>query len=277
MLALALGPTAAGAAEPRTQTPPAPAAQVVALAGTATYQVGTNPPVAVRPGTRLAEGWVVRTGPGSALDLALGKRAGVVRLAENSALLLEQLPQESADAASPVQLRLSLQAGTLLGLRNGVTLADRFEVKFPQGAAAIGANLFRIEARGYVVVLSGKVLLAHAPPGLEPVVHRLEAPPAVYFSPHEGVRPAPPELDREVRLQCLPRLRSSAPSWGDRQPLRLEPPGTPRLGPWPHADRGAQPAEVELAQVGPARPGPGLARAGPLGGSAAIDWPSAPR
>lgn len=246
--------------------------QVVAVAGTATYQVSTNPPLPVRPGAKLPEGLVIRTGPGSALDLSLGKRAGVVRLAENTALLLEQLHQEPAGGTGPVQLRLYLLEGTLLGLRNNVSLTDRFEIKIPSGIAGIAASLFRIEARGYLVVLSGRVLFAHAPPGAEPVVHRLEAPPAVYFSPLEGVRPAPAELEREVRAQCRPRLRSSATGWGERRPVGLEPPGTPRLGPWPHARSSHKPTAFGMAWAGHAGQWPGFWNQRRFGGRAEPDW-----
>jgi hypothetical protein len=200
-------------------------AEVLAIAGSATYQVSTNPPLPVRSGAKLPQAVLVRTGPGSALDLGLGKRAGVVRLAQNSSLLLEQLGGEPGQAATPVQVRLYLLEGTLLGVRNDLSLSDRFEVKTPQGIAGVAAGQFRIEARGYLVVLSGKMLYAHAPPGAEPVVYRLESPPPSYFSPLEGVRPAPRELEREVRAQCLPQLRSSASSQADWRTMRLEPSG----------------------------------------------------
>lgn len=271
-LGLGVGCLAAPSSPLPTAGPTAGAAQVLAVAGAATYQISTNAPLPVRPGAKLPEGLVVRTGPGSALDLALGRRAGVVRLAENSALLLEQLHPEPADSAGPVQLRLYLLEGTLLGLRNSVSLTDRFEIKIPSGIAGIAANLFRIDARGYVVVLSGRVLFAHAPPGAEPVVHRLEAPPAVYFSPHEGVRPAPPELEREVRTQGLPRLRSKAPGWGQRPPVGLEPLGTPRLGPWPHARVGNQPTAFGVAWAGTTRQSLSLPSQELHGAEAEVHW-----
>ena len=182
-------------------------ADVVAMVGTASCWTSTNSPLPLRRGASLAEGLVIRTGPDSALDLSLEKLAGIARLAENTTVVLEKLPHDEAEAIAPVHVRLNLLEGTLLGIGNTLPLTERYEVKTPTGIAGIGASEFRIDARGYIVVLSGKVLFAFVPPGKQPVVHTLQAPPPVYFSPHEGVRPAPGALEREVRAQCLPKLR----------------------------------------------------------------------
>jgi hypothetical protein len=178
----------------------------VGLIGTATYWTSTNPPLPLRRGASLAEGLILRTGPDSAMDLSLGKRAGVVRLTANTTVLLEKLPDPASDAV-PLHVRLELREGVLLSLGNTLSITDRYEVKIPGGVAGLAGREVRVDARGYIVVLSGKVLFAGAPPGAEPVVHTLTAPPAVYYSPHEGVRPAPRELEREVRSQCASKLK----------------------------------------------------------------------
>jgi hypothetical protein len=183
-------------------------ADVVGLVGTATYWTSTNRPLTLLRGASLADGLTLRTGPKSALDLSLGRSAGIVRLTENTTVVLENLSQTADSNAAPVHLRLNLLEGAIVGLGNTLPLTERFEIMTPVGIAGIGAREFRVDARGYIVALNGRVLFAHVPPGGEPVVHSLSAPPAVYFAPTHGVRPAPRELEREVRAQCAPKLKS---------------------------------------------------------------------
>lgn len=202
----ALGPDQATSAELTAQLPPG-RADLVGLVGTASYWTSTNAPLPLRRGASLAEGLTIRTGPDSALDLSLGPAAGIVRLTANTTVVLEKL-LEPAATTPPRHVRLDLREGTLLSLGNTLAVTDRYEVKLPSGVAGLAGREVRVDARGYIVALSGKVLFAHTPPDGQTVVHTLVAPPAVYFSPHEGVRPAPRELEREVRSQCAARLKA---------------------------------------------------------------------
>ena len=65
---------------------------------------------------------------------------------------------------------------------------------------------YRIDSHGYLVLLDGKAAYVHVPPSGEPVSHKLQAPPATYFSPVEGVRPAPAALVKEVANQNRSKL-----------------------------------------------------------------------
>ena len=189
------------------QTPPG-GAEVVGVVGTAMSSTADNASLPLKPGDRLATGMTLKTGPGSAVDVSLGPRAGIVRLAENTTVLMEQLVTGATSPDIPVQIKLHLGEGTLVGFNNRLTLAAKYEVKTAAAIVAVGAGEFRVDSRGRVVVLGGTALVAYVPPGGEPVLHTLKAPPAAYFAPLEGVRRAPKSLEQEVRAQCKPKLRS---------------------------------------------------------------------
>ena len=186
---------------------PTGGAKVAGVVGTAVYSTSGNASLPLNPGDRLAEGWILKTGPGSAVDLSLGPRAGILRLTENTTVSLDQLVAGGAIPDTQVQIKLNVTEGTVVGFNNQLTTAAKYEVKTATGIAAIGGSGFRVDSRGRVVLLAGTVLVAYVPAGGEPVIHTLKAPPASYFSPREGVRPAPKALEQEVRAQCKPKLR----------------------------------------------------------------------
>jgi hypothetical protein len=181
--------------------------EVVGVVGTAVYSTSGSGSLPLNPGDRLAEGLVLKTGPRSAVDLSLGPRAGVLRLTENTTVSLDQLAAGEAIPDTQVQLKLHVSEGTVVGFNNKLTTAAKYELKTSTGIVAIGGSEFRVDARGHVVLLAGTALVAYVPSGGEPVIHTLKAPPALYFSPREGVRPAPKALEREVRAQCKAKLR----------------------------------------------------------------------
>jgi hypothetical protein len=57
-----------------------------------------------------------------------------------------------------------------------------------------------------VVVLEGKVILAHVPSGGAGAAHTLTGPPAVFFNPKDGVQPASKDLTREVTKEMRSKL-----------------------------------------------------------------------
>jgi hypothetical protein len=58
-----------------------------------------------------------------------------------------------------------------------------------------------MSSTGYIVLMEGTLVFVYVPPGGVPTPYTLVGPPAVYFSPLEGVKPAPEDLVREVRGQ----------------------------------------------------------------------------
>jgi len=180
-------------------------AEVSGVFGSAFANSGEGGDKPVRTGTMLAAGTTIRTDSGAAMDVYLGKEAGVIRLTQNTTVRIEQL----ADTNGQSDIYLHLQRGTILGNNSGPHASGRHasgQIKTAVGIAEVGSSAFRLHAEGYLVVLSGAAHFAHVPATGEPKLHSLNAPPAVYFSPTEGVKPAPKELVREVVNQSKARL-----------------------------------------------------------------------
>jgi hypothetical protein len=156
----------------------------------------------LRVGTKLEAGTTIRTGPRGAADIYLGSEPGVIRLTQNTMVRIEQL--ESTNGTSTTYLHL--QQGSLLGNGSDVRDTSRYQIKTAVGIAGVSRAAFRLHAEGYFVVLDGKAQFAHVPTNGEPKLHSLAAPPAVYFSPQQGVQPAPKDLVREVVSQSKARL-----------------------------------------------------------------------
>jgi hypothetical protein len=177
-------------------------AEVSGVFGLATAQHPTNAEVQLRAGMSLDAGTVIRTAPGAAVDLYLGPEAGVVRLTQSTMVTILQLNRTNSHSDT----YLHLQHGTMLGNGARISAGSRYQVKTDIGIAAIGNAAFRLHAEGYFVVVEGKAQFAHVPPEGEPKVHVLSAPPAVYFSPSEGIKEAPKTLVREVVTQSKAKL-----------------------------------------------------------------------
>ncbi|MCI0744085.1 MAG: FecR domain-containing protein [Verrucomicrobia subdivision 3 bacterium] len=202
MLALSLGLQA--------QTQPGKA-EVRAVKGTATYMVGGGPAQPLKVGTVLPSGSTIKTAAGSAVDLFLGTSAGVVRVAENTTLGLDKLTLTDTGADTVVEVQMNLPDGTILGNVNKLSAASKYEIKVPNGVAGIRGTRFRLSSTGYAVLLDGTMVFVYVPPGGNPTPYTLVGPPAVYFSPLEGVKPAPEDLVREVRGQFGPPFTPPGP------------------------------------------------------------------
>jgi len=180
-------------------------ALVWGLTGNALYSAGGAPGLPVAAGMSFVPGTVIKTGAGAVVDLFLGDAFGHVRLVENSRLeILKLHPPTSGDAG---QLELDLQAGSLVGTGHQFATPTSYQVKVSNGIAGIGRAAYRVNARGFLVVLEGTGVFAYVPATGEPGAHVVSGPPASYFSPFEGVRASPPALTTEVSEQLRARLR----------------------------------------------------------------------
>ncbi len=180
---------------------------VVGVLGRASAKMPDQSSVALRPGMKLPAGATIYTGSKSALDLDLGEVVGVIRLTENTVLTVEKVvnTEPAAQAAMSIQLRLA--AGTLLGNSHAVPTTAVYEVSVTNGIVGVVQGQYRIHAQGFVVLLDGTaVVVPYVAKGEEPKPYTLKAPPAVYFSPFEGIRPAPPALIKEIRNQTRGKL-----------------------------------------------------------------------
>ena len=179
---------------------------VTGVLGRAQYSRASGPFIPLGPGVSVRAGDVIQTANGSAVDLNLGEPAGLVRLTENSVLNLDVLNKGSTNQGGAMEIKLNLKSGELLGIAKRVPDEARLEIKIPVGLAQIVEGRYRIDARGYFVLVEGRALLAYMPAAGEPQAHTLTAPKAVYFSPVEGLNFAPKELEREVVKQLRAKL-----------------------------------------------------------------------
>ncbi len=178
------------------------AAEVKGILGRAQFSTGGGPYQPLKGGTVLRPGDVVQTASQSALDLYLGPAAGTVRLTESATLSIDKMAVN--DASSDVELHL--KGGELLGKVGGAAGTSKFVVKTAGGLGAVIKGEFRFDARGYFVLLEGKALFVTTPDSGEPIANSLSAPPAAVYMPGSGVRPAPSELQKEVRRQAKVKL-----------------------------------------------------------------------
>src|SRR5438045_8734242 len=205
-------------------------AEVRAIKGSATYAAAGTAPARLKVGTVLYSGSTIKTDSGSTVDLFMGKSAGFIRVTENTTLALDKLAFTETGADTVVEVQLNLPEGTMLGNVNKLSAASKDEVKIPNGVAGIRGTRFRISSSGYVVLLDGSLIMVYVPtPGGTPIPYPLFGPPAQYFSPTEGVKPAPPDLINEVKNQGG-GLVGGPPE--PRGPGR-NPAAVPSPGPWP--------------------------------------------
>src|SRR5438477_268482 len=173
--------------------------EVQGVTGEATYTVAGAAALPLRAGASVPPGATVNTGRSSAVDLFLGPEVGTVRLTQNTVLTLEKL--------DPAQTLLTLKEGSVVGWGAKVPPSSEYQVKLPNGIVGILEGKYRLDSRSYLVLLNGATAFAYVPPGAMATPYTLKGPPAVYFSPIEGVRSAPAPLQREVELQCKGKLR----------------------------------------------------------------------
>jgi hypothetical protein len=181
-------------------------ATVRGILGHAQFARGNSQFAALGPGMDLRPGDLIQTASKSAIELDFGDRIGTVRLTESAVMVLGRIESIDGNPGGGSNIQLDLRGGEVLGNVKRVPTGSSFEVKTPAGLAQVVEGQFRVDTQGYVVVTQGKVLFAHVPATGEPTANNLTAPPAVYFSPAEGLRPAPKPLEREVTKQLKAKM-----------------------------------------------------------------------
>jgi hypothetical protein len=180
-------------------------AEVRNVVGTAYYSPASGAPMEpLKEGVVLGPGASIKTTAASVVDLFLGKSAGMVRLAENTTLVLDKLTLVDTGADTVVEVQLNLPEGTILGDVEKLATASKYEIKVPNGVAGIRGTRYRISASSLIVLLKGSLVFVYVAPGGTPTPYTLLSPPGAYFSPIEGVKPAPADLISEVELQFKP-------------------------------------------------------------------------
>jgi hypothetical protein len=208
VLLLAVAEQCRGADSEVTTNAPSADAQikVKGTQGRVQFSRKDGPFVPAAEATVLRAGDVIRTATGSAAELDFGPGPGTVRVTEGTIVAIEKLVLPKQPGAA-FAVELTLRSGELLGSFKESGAESRFEVKTASGIARPLRGQFRVQARGFLVVLEGKAIFAYVPVGGEPAVHTLTAPPACYFTPSVGVQPAPRNLVREVNTQMKAKLR----------------------------------------------------------------------
>jgi hypothetical protein len=113
----------------------------------------------LRVGKVLRPGAKIRTLLQSQVDLFLGANGPVVRVTEETELGIDKLNFEATGADSVIETQLDLSNGRILGRVNKMASASKYEVKTPQGVAAIKGTDYDISARGVVRVYDGQVVM----------------------------------------------------------------------------------------------------------------------
>jgi hypothetical protein len=160
----------------------------------------------------LESGTSIRTSADTVVDLFLGRSAGVIRVNENTTLSLDKMNLTDTGADTVAEVQVNVPEGTMLFNTGGkLSAASRYEVKVPNGVAGIRGSSGRITSSSMIALRNGAMVYVHVPPGGNPTPYRLSAPPAVMFTPTDGVRVAPPELVRELDAQLRTLAITASP------------------------------------------------------------------
>ena len=157
----------------------------------------------LKPGQVLKPGASIRTANESQVDLFLDQNGPMVRLVENTTLGIDKLNFEATGIETVMETQLDLKSGRILGIVKKMAHNSKYEIKTPNGVAGIRGTRYRMSANSFIVLLDGTMVYVYVPPGAggTPTPYTLAAPPAQYFAPTEGIKPAPIDLVKEVRDQ----------------------------------------------------------------------------
>jgi hypothetical protein len=202
--------------------------EVVGLKGSASAFAAGGSPASVKIKDTYGPGTTIKTDKASSVDLSFG-RIGVMRLEESGTLIIDKFTLTDTGADTVADVQLNLPEGTILGNVNKLSAASKYEIKVPRGVAGVRGTSLLASAASYFVLLSGALVYVDVPPGGNPTPYTLQAPPAQYFSPLEGVKPAPQDLVNNVQGRMPGRGGQGGPPF--------EPPGPPFTPPGPPDDR----------------------------------------
>src|SRR5688572_4466592 len=137
-------------------------AVVRAVRGTANYSTdrGANWK-ALKVGTSLNQNSVIRTAPGSNVDLYMNENGPAVRVTENTTLGIDRLTIDRTGVDNVIETQLDLRNGRILGNVKRLAAASKYEVKTPHGVAGIRGTRYDIRSDGTVIVTEGQVVVVY--------------------------------------------------------------------------------------------------------------------
>jgi hypothetical protein len=189
---------------------------VVGKRGSASAFAPGGSPAQVNVKDIYGPGTTIKTDKASSVDLSFGRSIGTMRLEESGTLVIDKFTITETGADTVADIQLNLPEGTVLGNVNKLSAASKYEIKVPRGVAGIRGTTLLASAAAYFVLLEGALVYVDVPPGGNPTPYTLQAPPAQYFSPLEGVKPAPADLvnDVQARLPGRPGRPPGRPPFG---------------------------------------------------------------
>ncbi|MDE3068363.1 MAG: FecR domain-containing protein [Verrucomicrobiota bacterium] len=168
-------------------------ATIVRIHGTATYTTGDGAWQPLMVGMTLSQGAVVKTDPGSTVDMVLAEsranvgltqptipvvasptfgrmpplmrmnvtaQQNVIRVEGDSVLAIDKLAYTDTGAETATDTELDLRAGKVFGNVKKLSAMSRFEIKTPTGVAGIRGTAFTLSVDGTVTVYSGSVVVS---------------------------------------------------------------------------------------------------------------------
>lgn len=196
-------------------------AKVIGVKGDARYQVGGGSWQPLKAGDAVPPGSVVQTASGSMLDLLLdgtmepvlnsavggggyvlgsgriynpppaapSQSGSIVRIQENTVLGIDKLTTVRTGADVVQDTQLDLKKGTIFGTTKRVTGASTYEIKLPNGVAAIRGTTYSVSTDGTVYVLSGSVFITTTKP--DGTTTTMSVPAGSSYNPNTGGQPTP--------------------------------------------------------------------------------------
>lgn len=169
--------------------------KVVRIKGDARFSTGKKIWETLKVGAVLKSGYVVQTGKDSFVDIVINEDASaaafkmqvpkssdapsstksgagagasaiptpdqdVVRVLEDSYLVVDSLTAKNTGGGNVTETLLDLKKGSIFGSVKKQAAASRFEVKIPNGVAGIRGTVFMISASGKIACLTGSVVAA---------------------------------------------------------------------------------------------------------------------
>lgn len=160
------------------------AAKVVRLKGGARYSTGNDVWQPLKLGDVVRPGTVIQTAGDSRVDLVLGDASApvarptpsdvlsyqpiaeqnIVRIWENTLLGVDKLTEMRTGMDVVTETQLDLRAGHITGSVKKMSAASRYEVKLPNGVAAIRGTVYECYAEGVIKVREGSAVATYTGP-----------------------------------------------------------------------------------------------------------------
>ncbi len=214
LVALALAIASSAWAENRS-------AKVIGIKGAAQYKTGGGSWQPLKTGDIVPAGSIVMTAAGSMMDLLLdgvvepvmnssaggggyilgsgrvynpppaapSQTASVVRLQENTILGIDKLTTVSTGADVVQDTQLDLKKGNIFGTTRKVRGDSKYEIKLPNGVAAVRGTIYSVGTDGTVYVLSGSVYVTTVKP--DGTTASVLVPAGSAYNPAIGGQPTP--------------------------------------------------------------------------------------